>query len=89
MAESKIFIDGLFFEKPKEGTPDFVKGKLSIQVKRLQDFMVAQKEHITEAGYLNIDLLKSKEGKLYLALNTYKKPEAEKAPEIAESDIPF
>ena len=70
MADDIIFIDGLKFEKPKEGAPEFIKGKLSIHAERLTKFIA---EHKNENGYLNIDLKKSKEGNLYLTLNTYKR----------------
>lgn len=70
MADDIIFVDGLKFEKPKEGAPEFIKGKLSIHAERLTKFIA---EHKNENGYLNIDLKKSKEGNLYLTLNTYKR----------------
>lgn len=91
MADNIIFIDGLKFDKPNEGAPEFIKGKLSIHAERLTKFIA---EHKNENGYINIDLKKSKEGKLYLALNNYKKDgvvtEKPKGNEqIAPDDIPF
>lgn len=70
--------DGFFFDKPREGAPDFVKGKLSIQAEKAVAFL---NEHKNEKGYVNLDLLKSKEGKLYFTLNEWK-------PEKKE-DVPF
>ncbi len=63
-----IFVDGLFIEKPKEGAPDFVKAKVSVNVDKLTAWCA---QHKNEKGYVNIDLLKSKGGKLYFAKNTF------------------
>lgn len=81
----KIFVDGFRFERPREGSPEFVKGKLSIKVPEAIAFLTL---HQTNAGWVNIDLKKSKKGTLYLELNTFspKKPEEDK---IDEKDIPF
>lgn len=87
MADDIIFIDGLKFEKPKEGAPEFIKGKLSIHAERLTAFIAT---HKNENGYLNIDLCKSKKGELYLKLNTYKKNAEPKGnDQVKPDDIPF
>ena len=67
----KTFIDGLIFKKPREGAPDFVRGSLSVKV---QEFTKFCQEH-QKNGWVNIDILKSKEGKTYLALNDWKPKE--------------
>ena len=64
----KIFADGIYFDAPREGAPEFVKGKVSIKVDKALLFL---KQHENEKGYVNLDLLKSKEGKLYFQLNTW------------------
>ncbi len=64
----KIFADGIRFEKPREGAPEFVKGKLSFKVEEAVAFL---KGNVNDKGWVNLDLKKSKEGKLYLELNTY------------------
>lgn len=76
-----IFADGIFFDKPREGAPDFVKGRVSIKVEEAVKFL---QTHKNEKGYVNLDLLKAKEGgKLYFKLNTFK-------PEKKQEDyIPF
>jgi len=90
-----IFADGFRFEKPKEGKPEFVKGRMSIQADKAIAFIEA---HKNEKGWLNLDLLKSKEkGTLYFQLNTWKAIEktegirlsATSENEINLSDIPF
>ena len=75
-----IFASGIFFDKPHENAPDFVKGKISIKADEATTFI---KAHANEKGYVNLDLKKSKEGKLYLQLNTFV-PEKK-----AADDIPF
>ena len=72
MSEVK-FIDGLIVKK---ATPDFVKAKLSIKV---DDFAKFVKENKKD-GWLNIDILESKNGNLYAKLNEFK-------PEKKEDDI--
>lgn len=81
MSQETIFATGIFFDKPREGAPDFVKGKVSIKV---EDAVTMLKAHVNEKGYVNLDLLKSKDGsKLYFTVNTWK-PEKEKN-EITEN----
>ena len=64
---AKTFPQGLIFKKPREGAPDFVRGSLSVKV---QEFTKFCDEH-QKNGWVNIDILKSKEGKTYLALNDW------------------
>lgn len=78
-----ILVDGLFFDKPSENAPDFVKGKISIQADKLIPFL---EQHKNEKGYVNIDLLKSKAGKLYCKLNTFV-PQKQEKPEYPQEDI--
>lgn len=74
MSEVK-FIDGLIV---KEGKPDFVKAKLSFKIEEFAKFV---KENQKD-GWLNIDILESKNGKLYGKLNDF-------TPEKKEDDMPF
>lgn len=66
--QEKIFAKGIYFDKPREGSPDFVKGRISVNV---AEFIEFAKKHEKKSGYINLDLKKSKEGKLYLELNTW------------------
>jgi hypothetical protein len=79
----KIFIDGMTFKRPKQGAPEFVKGKISVNV---QDFTEFMNEH-SQDGWLNIDLLKSAKGNLYLALNTWKKEDQKSRDELPEMPL--
>lgn len=85
----KIFIKGMSFKKPSEKAPEFIKGNISFKV---DDFIAFAQANKTESGWLNVDLMKSREGKLYLCLNTYKKgekvaPKEEEAPIITEDNF--
>ena len=64
------FVDGLFVNR-REGSPDFVVASLSFN----QKFIDYLKENFNAKGYCNIDLMKSKEGKLYAKLNDWKPEE--------------
>jgi len=81
----KIFADGFRFEKPREGAPEFVKGKLSIKVPEAIAFLT---KHQTNAGWVNLDLKKSKKGTLYLELNTFT-PKKQDEDSIDPENIPF
>jgi len=78
---------GMFFDRPREGAPEFVKGRMSIKVSDALPFLEVNKN---EAGYVNLDLLTSKAGKLYLKLNTYKPKDSQenKSDEISSDDLP-
>lgn len=85
MEEKEItFAKGIYFNKPHENAPEFVKGKIDIKADEAIEFINANKN---EKGYVNLDLLKSKQGKLYLKLNDFK-PE-KKEDTIDPSDVPF
>ena len=77
---------GFFFDRPREGSPEFVKGRISIKV---EDAIAFLNEHKNEKDYVNLDLLSSKEGKLYLKLNDWKPAFVETNTAPAKADIPF
>ena len=64
------FVDGLFVSR-RENAPDFVVASLSFN----QKFIDYLKANMNAKGYINIDLLNSKEGKLYAKLNDWKPEE--------------
>ena len=73
MAESKIFIDGMMVKDPREGSPKFVIGSLSINVADFTKWYDEWKAANPDEAWINIDLLRGRSGKPYAALNTYKK----------------
>lgn len=62
------FIEGCFLENRKEKQPSFVKGKLNINIEKFIPYL---KDNAKEGKWVNIDLLESKDGRLYLKLNNY------------------
>lgn len=100
MAE-KIFVDGLFYSLPNTKAPEWVIANLSINVKKLTEFLQKQE---AERGWVNIDVKKSKSGSIYCEVSTYKpksrgnsqpSPEAQneaisdETPIVDIKDIPF
>lgn len=89
MEQTTNFPEGFYVDRPSENAPDFVKCKLSVQVDRAVEWLQANKN---EKGYVNIDMLNSRENKLYLKFNDFK-PEAKKEvtyPEgIDPASVPF
>ena len=69
MSEERIFSKGIYVEEPRETAPEFVHSNISI---RLDDFMSFAGEYVNDSGYLNLDVLWSKDKtKLYCQLNSY------------------
>ncbi len=91
MPEEKIFPNGFIFKEPKATQPEFVKGTVSI---KCDDFKKFMDEHESN-GWINIDLLESRKGQYYSALNTWKPkgssgetPAPARDP-IEDGDLPF
>ena len=100
--ENKIFAKGLIFKRPHENAPDFIKGKLSINVAEFMQFMNDNQVK----GWLNIQLKEGRAeqgqlGKYYAELDTWQ-PNKEQVPqdtqqasqaqpqeEIKTENIPF
>lgn len=85
-----MLIDGLFFKLPTENQPDFVKGKISINLPKLRVWL---KENHNEE-WLNVDLKVSKDGKPYAVLNEWKPKDkdvqGESLPDDkSDDDMPF
>ena len=61
------FVDGLFVSR-RETAPDFVNSSLSFNVVKFTDWM---NDNANANGYVNVDVLTSKSGKLYAKLNDF------------------
>lgn len=86
--ETTKYPKGIFIDKPREGSPEFVRARISIKA---EDAVAWIKEVVNEKGYVNIDVLNGEKG-LYLKHNDWKPTEkAEKYPDedINPEDIPF
>ena len=66
----KKYVDGLFFNQPRIGAPDFVLGSISMSKAKFLNWLDNQQED--EKGYVKIDILMGKEDKPYCTLNTWK-----------------
>lgn len=64
----KIFADGLIFRE-EENAPDWVIGKISVKT---NDFIAFLNEHQNENGWLNLSVKRSRSGKAYTELDTWK-----------------
>lgn len=85
MENEKKFIDGLWVDAPREGAPEFVKGRISINAKFI-DWYNANKN---DKGYVNIDVLESQEGKWYAKHNEWKATTEGVTTGGVDDDIPF
>lgn len=73
---------GFFFDKPREGAPEFIKGRISVRVAEAIELL---NQYKNEKGYVNLELLKKKDGSgHYLQVNTYG---LQKEDDIKEDDI--
>lgn len=64
------FIDGLTIKEPNQGAPDFVLGKVSFQVEKV---IASLRENQNANGWVNADLKRNRDGKLYIAIDNYQK----------------
>jgi hypothetical protein len=68
--ETKNFAKGLYYNPPHPKAPNFVIGRLSIKREDFRQWLNEQK--FDEKGFLNLQILMSKGGKPYVAVDDYK-----------------
>jgi hypothetical protein len=69
----KTFVDGFIAKFPHEKSQDFVVANISFKAQELIAFI---EKHKKPDGYVNVDLLKSKDGqKMCAVLNEWKREE--------------
>lgn len=79
----RIFAEGFYFNR-NENAPDFVIGRIGIDVQRFIAWL--EKQPVSDRGYLNISVTRSKDGTKYsAALDTWK-PNSEKPKQSSASD---
>lgn len=83
MTNDKKFADGLIYKAPKPGSPDFVKGKVSVKVDEFKKFL----DENNDGGWVNLDFLKSKAGKFYFVLNDWKPQQQAPSQQGTEIDV--
>jgi len=69
----KVFIEGMYYNKPHPEAPEFVLGGIAIKKEQFLPFL--DKLEPNDKGYVRIDFKQSKGGKQYCELNTYKADE--------------
>lgn len=81
---------GGLYPKKRDGQPDFVIGKLSINVPQFREWMQKHMKENPDVIWVNTDMLVSKAGKGYAKLDTWE-PESKEEPksEPVSEDIPF
>lgn len=90
MAE-KIYPKGINVFAPRDGAPDFVKGKMIVTLNDFVEWAKTQSEHYSEyegKKQLKFDVLSGDKG-LYFVLDTYKAAPKKEAVSESDSDLPF
>lgn len=75
MANDKVLPEGIRMFPKNEKQPDFVKGAMVITLNKLVEFCKSRPELLTDYNgekQLKLQLLESRDGKPYLAVDTYK-----------------
>lgn len=67
-----IFPDGMSVFSPHEKAPDFVLANISVEPHKFVAFLKANEQYKSDKGYFKFVLKKSRDGKLYAQLDTYK-----------------
>lgn len=87
--QETVFADGLMFSLPRQGAPDFVKGRLGFKV---EDFIKFLQANVKPDGFVNVNLKVSKGGKAYAVLDTWVPNQALKttttAPKNTQVNVP-
>ena len=88
-------VNGMIIKPAHPNAPDFVKCSISVKVDEFITYLKLNDNN----GWVNLDMLKSKEGKLYVKLNDWKPDNqqdyspktdpAHKTTAFEDSDIPF
>jgi hypothetical protein len=77
---------GIYPKEKRPGAPDFVIGKVSINLPQFAEWLRGWKADNPGEQWLNPDLLVGKSGKAYAKVDDWK-PEGKESPK--EEDIPF
>lgn len=94
MSNETEFPEGIVFQPPREGAPDFVKGRAWIKRKEMIAWLESKDE-----DSINLDIKEARTGKWYAAVNAYQ-PKGDKPQRASgganqarggnpDDDIPF
>lgn len=67
MSSDIQFVGGLIAKSPHDKAPEYVKARLSIKVKDLQDWLATQ-----SGEWVNVDIKEARSGKWYAAVDDWK-----------------
>ena len=84
MMNDQKFVDGLWVDRRQEA-PEFVVCSLSFHEPRFAEYLA---KNVNQKGYVNIDILRSREGKLYAKLNDWK-PKSDELSQETPQENPF
>ncbi len=90
MAQEQVLAKGLRFFNKHEKAPDFVIGTLIVTLDEVKKMFDENREHLSEyngSDQLKLQILKSKKGELYAAVDTYKPTGQTKQPVKSNSFI--
>ena len=88
---SNELVNGLY---AKEGTQDFIVAKLSIKASDFSQFLIDKEQLVRDNnGWLNVDVLRSRKGGLYVGYSTWKPKNeittSQHSPDREIVDLPF
>jgi len=66
----KVFARGIYFNEKHQNSPEFVLGSITIHKNLLTEWL--KEQTVDEKGYIKLDIKKSREGKIYTEVNTWK-----------------
>jgi hypothetical protein len=78
-------IGGLYPKPKHENAPDFVIGKLSINVQQFREWIKGWIQDNPGEDWINIDMKVGKSGKAYAALDTWKPEQKDSPPAQAQT----
>jgi hypothetical protein len=81
-------IGGIYPKQKSDRAPDYVIGKLSINVKQFREWMQGHLKANPSDEWINLEMLVGKSGKAYAKLDTWK-PDNAPTKEPESEDIPF
>ncbi len=89
MSNEKKLVNGMYYNPPSANSPDFVKGKISLNKGMFQNFL--EELRADEKGYVRFDMLKSKAGKIYFVVDDWTPDQQKKTkPKFKEDNfVPF
>jgi hypothetical protein len=97
MSDETNFADGMIVKDKREKAPDFVKCHVSFKVGEFVDTL----QKYDREGWVNVDILRSKGGKLYAKIDLWEPTQGQAAqqgmqqarqsaePEFHDDDLPF